>query len=121
MDGQRDAGRAVGQRACWDSLTHSEEEGAGEDGGQRTSAGHQHGQHAGSEHQLLCQRRHHLVPQPAHVTDAQRPEPRVCVVGWRGRQGGQNKFLVNSVFCFFFSIKAHFLSTKMKSSSINSL
>lgn len=59
-------------------LTHSEEQRAGEDGGGRPSTGHQHGQHAGPEHQLLRQRRHHLVPQPAHVADAQRPEAGIC-------------------------------------------
>lgn len=34
-------------------VSHSEKEGAGYDSGRRTSTGHQHGQHACSEHQLL--------------------------------------------------------------------
>lgn len=36
------------------ALTHSKEERAGEDGNRRASTGHQHGQHAGPEHQLFC-------------------------------------------------------------------
>lgn len=56
---------------------HAEEQGASEDGGGRAGAGDQHGQHAGPEHQLLSQRGHHLVPQPAHVAEAQGPEARV--------------------------------------------
>lgn len=37
-----------------EELTHSKEEWAGEDGGGGAGAGHQHGQHTGPEHQLLC-------------------------------------------------------------------
>lgn len=35
-------------------VSHSKEERAGEDGSRRAGTGHQHGQHAGPEHQLLC-------------------------------------------------------------------
>lgn len=67
-------------------LTYSEEEGTGQHGSGGTGAGYQHGQHTSPEHQLLSQRGHHLVPQPAHVPEAQSPEPWVCWSGGRGRE-----------------------------------
>lgn len=49
----RDPRRSINLTLPEPGLTHSKEQRAGEDGGGRPGTGHQHGQHAGPEHQLL--------------------------------------------------------------------
>lgn len=55
-------------------MSNTKEERACEDCGGGAGAGYQHGKHACPKHQLLCQWRYNLVPQPAHVAQTQRPE-----------------------------------------------
>lgn len=65
------------------ALTNSKEEWAGEDGRPQSHAGDKHGQHAGTEHQLLRERRDDLVTEPAHVGQTEHPEAGV----WGGGAG----------------------------------
>lgn len=65
------------------ALTNPKEEWAGEDGRSQSCAGDKHGQHAGAEHQLLCEWRDDLVAEPAHVGQTEHPEVGV----WGGGAG----------------------------------
>lgn len=58
--------------------TNTEEQRSREDGGCRSCAGHQHGQHGPSKHQLLRHWCHHLVPEPHCISRTQPPRLNIC-------------------------------------------
>ena len=79
--------------AAWTSGCHTntKEQRRRDDGSRGSGAGHQHGQHGPSEHQLLRQRCHHLVPEPHCISHTQPPRlniwgRKVKTLRWRAHQ-----------------------------------